>query len=36
MHQLPEFDRMVPLIVVGVETIVLGVLAGRRFSREEF
>jgi ABC-2 type transport system permease protein len=36
MHVLPEFDRAVPLIVVGIETIVLGALAVGRFKREEF
>ena len=36
MQQLPEFDRVVPLIVVSVETLVLAAVALWRFDREEF
>lgn len=36
MQTLPEFDRMVPLIVVAIETVILGYLAIWRFNREEF
>lgn len=36
MDQLPEFNRVVPVIVVTVETLILGFLALRRFNREEF
>lgn len=36
MHQLPDFDRVVPLIVVAIETCIFGFLALWRFNREEF
>ena len=36
MHELPEFDRSIPVIVVVVEIIVLGLVAVWRFNREEF
>jgi ABC-2 type transport system permease protein len=36
MAQMPDFDRVVPLIVVAIEILLLGFLAVRRFSREEF
>lgn len=36
MQQLPEFDRVVPLIAVAVEILLLGSLGLWRFNREEF
>lgn len=36
MQELPEFNRVVPMIVVAIEIIVLGSLAVWRFNREEF
>ncbi|HEX6302477.1 MAG TPA: ABC transporter permease subunit [Acidimicrobiia bacterium] len=36
MQELPEFDRVVPLIAVGIEVLVLGFMAIWRFNREEF
>jgi ABC-2 type transport system permease protein len=36
MHELPQFDRAVPLVVVAVETIVFWLVAISRFRREEF
>lgn len=34
--QLPEFDRMIPVLVVAIEVVMLGFLAIWRFNREEF
>ena len=36
MQQLPEFDRVVPLVAVGIEILILGSLGLWRFNREEF
>jgi ABC-2 type transport system permease protein len=36
MGQLPQFDRMIPVLVVAIEVILLGFLAIWRFNREEF
>ncbi|MGB7859933.1 MAG: ABC transporter permease subunit [Acidimicrobiia bacterium] len=36
MQQPPEFNRMMPLIIVVVEVAILGFVAIRKFNREEF
>jgi hypothetical protein len=36
MQQIPEFNRIVPLVAVSIATAILAVLANWRFAREEF
>lgn len=36
LDEVPDFNRIVPLIAVGIEVVVLGVMAAWRFDGEEF